>query len=221
VSGYVNQKKGSGSVRGPGGIGLAAGTGGSLFVAALAAAVAGVILLPGAASASSVRCSAELTEAKEIVGFPGEENGLDYELFCNEPMKGFSVISNERLFYFSPEVGGFTPDGTESGELFSCEGDIPGYGFGCRALGSANEVAASNRFRGQIVTASPCPEWRGQPRLRLWLTATTTQLTATGTPFITSSQPFLFKNGFECPKPKPRRGSRRGDRDGDGKGGRR
>lgn len=178
------------------------------------------MVVPSEASASTVRCAGEVTRAAAPVpGFEDDAaNALDYRFFCNENLRAFSFISGVELSYFTAELTSEPTAESPTAANLSCEGPLPGYGFGCRALGSSNQVAYNQAISGQLeTTKDPCPRFRDQEVPRFFITAATTQATTTGSTFQTSSEPMRLRNAIDCPKPKPRpSGKQKGK--GEGKG---
>jgi hypothetical protein len=158
-----------------------------LGAASLVIALAAFVAIPGGASASSVTCGGKLKLDK--TGFAGP-HGVDYAVKCDEDIQAYSVIVSKRIDYFQPDPTPFMPNGTPSStDHFSCEGPIPGDGFGCPGA-----MTAGNTVKGQFATiAGAC-----NPTVFAWVTVTTQQLTSTGTPFETSSQPYRLTKPKGC-----------------------
>jgi hypothetical protein len=162
----------------------------------LLAACAAFLVAPGGASASSVTCGGKLMLDRN--GFAGP-HGVDYSVKCSEDVQAYSIVSNKKLDYFQPDPVVFMPNGQASDtDHFSCEGPIPGPGFGCPGA-----MTAGNHVKGSFSTApAPC-----NPGVRAWVVVTTQQVDpTTGTSFETSSQPFRLQGPNGCtPTGKHRR----------------
>lgn len=167
----------------------------SLVALALSVGLLAILSLPGVASASEVQCGGTI-KAGEPDLF--SDNPLTYRFKCSTDVIAYSVVSTRAVDYFNPEVAGLTPAGEASGEMFSCEGTIPGAGFGCRG-----KLAAGNIVEGDFSLSEPlCPTRLHAPRARFWLVTSSIQLDAKGKEFTTSSQPFPLA-AQKCPKVKP------------------
>lgn len=133
----------------------------SFIAVALPAVLAAILLVPAAASANSVRCRG--TVAPQTA----KSAELDYVFTCSEEIKGYSVISNMAVTEFSTtaDVLDRTSNDPVSGQTFSCEGPIPGDGFGCTGgAQNPNWVAGSFAVEGRRCAG-------GRNRLRAWLVA--------------------------------------------------
>jgi hypothetical protein len=153
-----------------------------------AAAIAAIAAAPGTASASTVQCIGS-TVFTDVI--PDTPRGLEYSLKCSEDITAYSILSTKKLAYFTTEVIAKDDAGNGGGGLASCEGPIPGYGFGC-----TGKIKNNFTLTGQVATEGPACNRNG-PDTRLWATVTTTQFTASGSAFTTSSQPFRLR-GPDC-----------------------
>jgi hypothetical protein len=166
-----------------------------VVLVALAAASIGVLAFgTGTASASTVQCIGGVTFTDKI---PDTPRGLEYTLKCDQDIKAFSIYSTKQLAYFSTEVIATDDAGNGGGGLASCEGPIPGYGFGCNS-GTSSTAHITNNYTltGQVATLGPACDHNG-PDTRLFASVTSTDLTASGAGYTTSSQPFRLK-GPDC-----------------------
>src|SRR4029078_10555317 len=92
---------------------------------------------------------------------------------------------------FQPDPVVYQPDGElSSTDALSCEGAIPGPGFGFPGT-----LTAGNRVKGEFATkAAPC-----NPTVRAWIVVATTQLKADGvTPYTVTSHPFRLQPPAGC-----------------------
>jgi hypothetical protein len=127
-------------------------------------------------------------------------NPVDYTFHCSEDITAYSLVFSKTIDYFTPAPDIFAGEEPAPDDSMSCEGDIPGSGFGCHG-----HAGASHSVTGIVgPEKNPCPnrkrrrESRRKP-LKSWLTVTTTQLDKDGEPFTTSSQPFHLY-GPKCPR---------------------
>jgi hypothetical protein len=78
------------------------------------------------ASASALDCWGAVAPTSTV------QTDLTYAFACSEPIKGFSILSTREVGEFSTTAdvldSAFQP---VSGQTFTCEGNIPGDGFGC------------------------------------------------------------------------------------------
>jgi hypothetical protein len=151
-------------------------------------ALAGLLVLAAllvgaqAAAANSVECGGGVKPDGT-----GKNNALAYKFWCNEPIKGFSIVSSMSIAEFSTEVIVLDANGPAAGQQFRCEGSIPGDGFGCPGT-----AAASNFVTGTTATeANRCSS--GKNSLRMWVTVVDSANAPSG-PF-----PLIVK---KCPKVK-------------------
>ncbi len=149
------------------------------------------LAIPGGASASSVNCSGKLALDNQSDAGP---RGVRYHVKCSEDILAYSIHVSKKIDYFTPDPITLTPAGNpaETGKPFFCEGPIPGPGFGC-----PGEMTTGNRIVGSFGT-SPA---RCNPTVRAWVTVTTEQLTASGSPFITISHPRALLEPRRLPGP--------------------
>jgi hypothetical protein len=133
------------------------------LLAALAMSLAALLLAPGAAPAANLSCSGH-TEKAEAAG--DGDFGLSYQFGCSEKLLGYSVIFNQEIQSFEPEVPVLDAQGTATNELMSCEGEIPGFGLGCFGAYSAGaglpEVLAATRADRLGGDAA----WRGEAEVQ-------------------------------------------------------
>jgi hypothetical protein len=159
---------------------------------ALAAGCLGALILPGGASASTVQCGGNIRPTEGEAGTDSFQ--MEYRFRCNENVRAYSLVSSKTMDFFSTEVLVIDNAGNATPEQFGCEGPFPGNGFGCRG-----QASFGNRIVGEFSTMrNPCGSTgRKADRLKVWITVTTTQTTATGSEFIISSHPIKLK-GSGC-----------------------
>jgi hypothetical protein len=187
---------------------------GALVGLALAAATVAVLVIPGTASASKVQCAGKIAKDTEQAG---SKTAAAYSFLCDKPVLGYTLTFNKSVDLFDPEVlPTVTSTGAASGELVSCEGDFPGFGFGCTAQSSScpsnaaytectGDVDVGNTVASTFETAKPlCDKKRTKAGpLTASLIVSTIEFTAAGKSFVNSSQPFRLGNTLGCKPPKP------------------
>jgi hypothetical protein len=158
--------------------------------AALGLVVAGLLAGASAASANSVNC-----EGITIPKTP-KSSTVNYRFACSEEIKSFSIVSNIEVGEFSTEVLVLDPNTGDpaSGQSFSCEGQIPGQGFGCSGYAVwANHVTGDFSLDGRRCI-------KGRNQFRSWVVVVDMNNTASG--------PYPMQS-TSCPKPaKPARKAR-------------
>ncbi len=120
-----------------------------LVAASVVGACAAFLAIPGGASAASVTCSGKLTLNKNG---PAGPRGVNWNTTCNEDIQSLSLTVDKKIDYFTPDPVIFAPNGTpaQDGSRLDCEGDIPGWGFGCPGY-----VTAGNKVKGSFATIQP------------------------------------------------------------------
>jgi hypothetical protein len=162
-----------------------------------AAAFAGLLALPGTASAAEAPiCGGSLELNNEIPGIepPG---GLSYKFNCNVQVLGFAIVSNRQVDYFSTEVLVLdATSGEATPEQFGCEGPFPSAGFGCR--GTAN---FGNTVAGEFaIGRDPCESKTKADKFKVWMAATVVEYdSVTNKPFTAVTHPFRLR-GPDCGK---------------------
>jgi hypothetical protein len=174
----------------------------------------------GSASASKTTCTGQLGPGVEK---PKSKSDLSYSFSCNQNIIAYTLSFTKPIILFGPEVLPTLPSGEASGELVSCEGDIPSSGIGCTAQSSVcpsaaaytactGKVASGNTVKSEVETLEPfCPKQKKKdikkgkkpPKpVRASLIVSSVEFTASGKTFVNSSLPFTLKKAFKCPKPK-------------------
>jgi hypothetical protein len=105
---------------------------------------------------------------------------------CNQNIRAFAVYSNKLIFEpgEEPEVEGANGGQVNESALHQCEGDIPGYGYGCGIVDRQTVAAATSTNpgtpNGNGISAgntahqrmgfefSPCQK-AGHPKTKVWL----------------------------------------------------
>lgn len=159
---------------------------GFLVALGLAVGLLGLSAMAGSASAAEVNCGGNVTVDTEHEA----ENSLKYDVTCSESIQGYSIVSNRSIGYFGTEVTVLAGEEVAEGESFTCEGAIPGNGFGCYG-----KMSAGNTVEGFLGTTEELCEAPVQPKF--WAVALTTQLKK-GVPFQLTSEPFQLK--IKCNK---------------------
>jgi hypothetical protein len=191
-------------------------------VSLIAVGVIGAVFFgtAGSASASKTTCSGQLGKSVEN---PKSKSDLSYSFSCNQNIIAYTLSFTKQIVLFGPEVLPTLPTGEASGELVSCEGDIPTSGIGCTAQSSVcpssaaytactGKVGANNTVKSEVETLEPfCPKQtkkdikkgkKPKKPIKASLIVSSLEFTASGKTFVNSSLPFTFTNAFKCPKPK-------------------
>jgi hypothetical protein len=105
---------------------------------------------------------------------------------CNQNIRAFGIYSNKLIFEpgEEPEVDGPSGGQVNESALHQCEGDIPGYGYGCGIVDRQTVVAATatnpGTPNGNAISAgntahqrmafefSPCRR-TGEPKTKVWI----------------------------------------------------
>jgi hypothetical protein len=169
------------------------------FIVSIAALAA--LLLPGAASANdTVLCGGKLTKATVAT----VEHPLEYAFHCrgsNPDASGtitsFSIAVNRRIDYFSPDTVGYDQSGEATDEAFSCQGAVPGWGFGCSG---GDGMVAGHTMTGTFAPIKQACALSQGSKLMAWVSVTSTQTNhVKGTTYTDNSGPFRLQ-GPSCPK---------------------
>lgn len=173
------------------------------LLALVAAGLALALALPGSASAGTVSCHGQ-TRAVDPATAPPIRNPLGYVFTCNERIISYSIVANRAVDYFDPEVEVFigNPEkGNVSSEAFSCEGPIPGNGFGCTGSAAAPNAEGPRVVDGSLaLNRNACRRHARGAGFRAWLIVTTVQTNPVNQKMFTiSSEPFRLA-GPGCKK---------------------
>ncbi len=152
-----------------------------IVVTILFVAVAALLAIPGTAGAANVTCGGHLERGTaEDTG----DHALTYEFGCSDTIIGYSLVFDQLIAGFEPEVGVLDDKGEATSELMSCEGAIPSYGIGCFGAYSAG----GRDVRGTVqLDRDACAD----PRYQGWLTVI---VGVKGQ----SAGPFLLRNVNNC-----------------------
>jgi hypothetical protein len=119
---------------------------------------------------------------------PTRSNDTDVSFICSQNIRAFAVYSNKQIDLpgDEPLVSGPNGGKENEGALHQCEGDFPGFGYGCgivdRQTVTASTATNANLPNGQGITAGntvkqtmgfdsrPCQR-PGQPKTKVWLVA--------------------------------------------------
>ena len=150
------------------------------------AAVLGLVLLgllvgTSTASANTVECQGFTAPTTP------KSTTLAYRFTCSEEIKSYSIVSNLEVGDFSTTADVLDPATGDpvSGQTFSCEGPIPGDGFGCSGY-----AVWANQIVGNFgIDAARCIGGRNQ--LRSWVVAVDMNNISSG--------PFALRSS-SCPK---------------------
>ena len=123
---------------------------GFLVALGLAVGLLGLSVMAGTASAGSVVCNGAVNVDEEHAA----ENSLKYGIKCTEDIQGYSIVSNRSIGYFGTEVSVLAGTEVAEGEAFTCEGAIPGSGFGCYG-----KMTAGNTVEGTLGTTEELCEF--------------------------------------------------------------
>jgi hypothetical protein len=154
------------------------------------------LTIPGAASASVVECSGHVSAGKPSADF---ENPIDYKFACAGRIVSYMILTGREIDAFDTEIevhnaaGAIVPS-----DGFACEGDFPGFGFGCLGTYGANGVVNGTY---SLSSQKPCAEPRDDPKL---VVVTESLDPNTGAPLKNSNGsmagPFDLGRPRGCPK---------------------
>lgn len=135
-------------------------------LAAAAAALLGLTLAGGASAASAPKpptpisnttCWGSVTPAPILY----EPNLLSYQLHCDNPITGYTILANRRAWdsgviddFGTAPVAMFDASTPDTRTSWLCEGSIPANGFNCNA-GPGGSMAAWTFAVGTLDTADP------------------------------------------------------------------
>ena len=99
---------------------------------------------------------------------------------CNQNIRAFAVYSNKTIDLpgDEPQLSGTNGGGANEGALHQCEGDVPGFGYGCgivdrqaqtTALPNGQGISGGNTAEQKMgFEFSPCQK-PGEPKTKVWL----------------------------------------------------
>ncbi|MBA2516860.1 MAG: hypothetical protein H0V22_06025 [Solirubrobacterales bacterium] len=119
---------------------------------ALIALTAG-LTVPSSAAAADQFCYGSI---KPIEVTEERESGVSYQFACREAVRSFLVVSSQELSAFGVDAEVYDPDSgggaiRPDDRFGECEGETPGYGFGC----SGTYSAFGRVIRGSFDTTDP------------------------------------------------------------------
>jgi hypothetical protein len=124
-----------------------------------------------------VRCSGTVTPATTPAG-----PDADVIFTCTQNIRAFAIYSNKTIDLpgVEPEVSGTNGGKENEGALHQCEGDVPGFGYGCgivdrqaqtSSLPNGQGISAGNTAKQKMgFEFSPCQK-PGQPKTKVWIIA--------------------------------------------------
>lgn len=122
--------------------------------------------------------------------------GVKYVIKCDQPITGYSLITDKAIQGMETEVQVLSADGNVVGNnAFNCQGELPGWGVNC-----VGQYDARNRsINGQIYIGAPlCKERRLDPLL----VVSTAGVDSKGAATQDMSGPFDLGRPRGCPKAK-------------------
>jgi len=168
----------------------------SAGIALLGLLMAIALTVPGAASAANIECSGHVAVGTATEDF---ENPLDYRFACTGRIVSYMIVTQREIDLFDTEIEVHDAAGTIiPADGFACEGDFPGFGFGCVGVYDTNAIIEGNY---SLSSQKPCAEPRDDPKLVV--VAESLDL-ATGAPLKKSdgalAGPFDLGRPRGCPK---------------------
>jgi hypothetical protein len=163
----------------------------------LAAGLLPALAAPGTASASNdTSCNGTFRLDKKV---PLSENKVDYRFYCDQPIAGYSVLSNLETDSFEAESQVIEPstNAAAGGQGFDCFGPLPGNGFSCNASSGSRGADAGKYVTGSLTTdTSPCVAG-----VNYWIIVSDAKGNTTG--------PFEAGKTRNCPPVKKKKRARR------------
>jgi hypothetical protein len=141
-----------------------------------------------AAKSSAPATKFPVTCSGSVSQNPTRSNDSDVTFICSQNIRAFAIYSNKQIDLpgDEPLVSGPSGGKENEGALHQCEGDFPGYGYGCgivdRQTVTASTATNANLPNGQGISAgntvkqtmgfdsSPCQK-AGQQKTKVWLVA--------------------------------------------------
>jgi hypothetical protein len=122
--------------------------------------------------------------------------GVKYVIKCDQPITGYSLISDKEIEGMETEVQVLSADGNVVGNnAFNCEGELPGWGVNCVGQYDARNRSITGQF---YIGKSLCAERRLDPLL----VVSTASVTSAGAAAQDMSGPFDLGRPRGCPKSK-------------------
>jgi hypothetical protein len=129
---------------------------------------------------------------------------------CNQNIRAFAVYSNKTIDLpgDEPQLSGTNGGGANEGALHQCEGDIPGFGYGCgivdrqaqtTALPNGQGISGGNTAQQKMgFEFSPCQK-PGEPKTKVWLVPMGEPVIGSGVgEFIASPQQLALSGYGKC-----------------------
>ena len=168
---------------------------------ALGAAILGLaalVLSLGHTSKAADYRSNTVCDGHTSKGDPDPEDpttyGVKYVIKCDQPITGYSLISDKEIEGMETEVQVLSADGNVVGNnAFNCEGELPGWGVNCVGQYDARNRSITGQF---YIGKSLCAERRLDPLL----VVSTASVTSAGAPAQDMSGPFDLGRPRGCPK---------------------
>jgi hypothetical protein len=163
----------------------------------LVAASLTLLAAPGTASASNdTSCTPSFRLDRTVALSEGKVN---YKFYCDQPIAGYSVLSNTEVDSFEAESQVVEPstNSAAGGQGFDCFGELPGNGFSCNtSSGSRGSDAGKFVTGGLTLDTSPCAA-----TVRYWIVVSDAKGNTTG--------PFEAGKTRNCPPVKKKKRARR------------
>jgi len=170
---------------------------------ALVAAILGLaalVLSVGHTSEAADYRSNTVCEGHTLKGDPDPEDpttfGVKYVIKCDQPITGYSLISDKAIQGMETEVQVLSADGNVVGNnAFNCQGELPGWGLNCVGQYDARNRSINGQF---YIGQSLCKERRLDPLL----VVSTAGVDSGNKPTQDMSGPFDLGRPRGCPKTK-------------------
>jgi hypothetical protein len=173
-----------------------------LALVALLGLAALVVLSGGQPSKAADYRSNTSCQGHTLKGDPDPEDptsfGVKYVIKCDQPITGYSIITDKEIEGMETEVQVLSADGNVVGNnAFNCQAELPGWGVNC--VGTYD--ARNRSINGQFYIGEPlCKERRLDPLL----VVSTAGVDANKNPTQDMSGPFDLGRPRGCPKTKSR-----------------
>lgn len=124
----------------------------------------GALVAPGTAAATPQNtCIGHIAKGTPAADALPDDHPVTFAFACGFPVNGFSLVSGNEVAGFDTDLSVFDlAQNLVAGEMFSCEGDEPGFGVNCNGAYGGGFHVISGTF---LTTADPCVEPREDVRL--------------------------------------------------------
>jgi hypothetical protein len=163
----------------------------------LAAGLLPALAAPGAASASNdTTCNGSVRLDRSVALSEGQTT---YRFYCDQPIAGYSILSNLEIDSFQAESQVIEPatNSPLGGQGFDCFGPLPGNGFSCNQSSGSRGADAGKYVTGSLSTdTSPCVA-----TVNYWIVVSDTKGNTSG--------PFETGKTRNCPPVKKKKRAKR------------